>query len=84
MSFVYLCYQSQKEQWRSAISKYNLEGNHYFVEENQADDLINLFSIKGYPTYTIIDKNAKIVKSNGVYRPSNSGTVKLLDSLIKS
>jgi thiol-disulfide isomerase/thioredoxin len=81
IEFVFLCYKSNKTQWKSIISKYNLEGKHYFIEDNQIESLIDLFSINGYPTYTIIDREGKVIESGNSFSPSNPETVKFLNEL---
>ncbi|MBU2928844.1 TlpA family protein disulfide reductase [Winogradskyella psychrotolerans] len=83
IEFVFLCYKSEKRQWKSTISKYQLKGKHYFIEKNQIEDLTNIFSINGFPTYTIINQEGEIINTGNDYRPSNTKTVQLLESLLK-
>ena len=83
IEFVFLCYKSEKAQWKSTISKYKLEGKHYFIEKNQIEDLTNLFSLNGFPTYTIINQKGEIIHTDNGYRPSNPKTTELLENLLK-
>lgn len=82
IEFVFLCYKSDKDQWKSTISKYNLEGQHYFIEKHQIEDLTKLFSINGFPTYTIINKDGDIIHTDNHFRPSNPKTTEILKNIL--
>jgi len=83
IEFVYLCHQSDKNQYKPTIAQYQIEGKHYFMNEEQTKNLTKLLNIRGFPNYTIVDKNGKIVKSGFEYRPSREETHKILTSLIQ-
>jgi ferredoxin-thioredoxin reductase catalytic subunit len=40
--------------------------------------------VDGYPTYTIINQDGDIVKSDFQYRPSREVTSKVIDSLLQN
>jgi thiol-disulfide isomerase/thioredoxin len=82
IQFVYLCYSSKEDQWEPLIKKYNLSGKHYFVKNEETEILSNQMNVTGYPTYTIINQEGTIVKSDFMYRPSQSVTSKIIDSLL--
>ena len=65
------------------VSKYKIEGKHYFVEKGKDSELFQQVSLEGFPTYTIVNKNGEIVKSDFVHRPSNPETSVLLQQLIQ-
>jgi len=83
VEFVYFCYQSPEKNWKPMISKYNIEGKHYFIEKDDNEDLFKQVNLEGFPTYTIINKNGEIVESNFEYRPSNPETSLILQKLIE-
>lgn len=83
VEFVYLCHKSNRPQWKAMISKFQLEGEHYFIEENIVGEISDVFSIKGYPTYTIINKKGEIIESNESYKPGREQTIKLIEELIQ-
>ena len=82
IEFVYFCYQSPEKNWKPTISKFKVEGKHYFIEKGKGADLFQQISLKGFPTYTIINKKGEIVHSNFDYRPSNPETSIILKQLI--
>jgi thiol-disulfide isomerase/thioredoxin len=83
VEFIYLCYKSDKEAWESIIKKYNIEGKHYFINKNQEKSLMKTLSIKGFPTYSIINKKGEIINSNSSLKPSNIETINILKELTK-
>jgi len=83
VEFIYMCYKSEEEQWKATISKFQLEGIHYFINDELIGDMRQLFAIEGFPTYTIINKKGEIIRSSSVYRSGNPETEKLLNSLVE-
>lgn len=64
IKFVYLCTSnnSNEKKWRSKIAEYDLNGTHIFVDSHIMNELMNLFSVSGFPSYAFID-------SYGEYQP---------------
>lgn len=64
VEFVYLCTSSSSsiEKWKSKIAELELGGTHIFVESEIESELLNLFSLSGFPSYIFID-------ANGDYQP---------------
>jgi thiol-disulfide isomerase/thioredoxin len=82
ITFVYLCCQSDKEAWRNALKKINVNGEQVYVTSLQYAQLSKKFNIQGMPFYLIIDRNGKIYEINAS-RPSMEGTLITLRNLIK-
>ena len=74
VEFIYLCTSSgsDMEKWKTKIAEYELGGTHIFVEQKIENELMNLFSASGFPSYVFIDKN-------GEYRPGAISRMSQLD-----
>lgn len=75
VEFVYLCTSrsSNLDQWKSKIAEFEISGTHIFVEEDIENELMNLFSVSGFPSYVLID-------TKGDYKP---GAIKRMSYLNK-
>ncbi|AZQ43763.1 TlpA family protein disulfide reductase [Nonlabens ponticola] len=80
--FVYLCHNSRKETYLPSIAQYEIKGVHYFLEDEQSVWMQQALNIEGFPTYTIINKDGEIVKSDYIHRPSYGPTRTILEQLI--
>jgi|GEM_PF-2078021 len=58
--FIYLCNDSEKDQWIGRIRERRLEGIHLHMTKAQRRDLFNRFNFQGYPSYLLVDKSGKI------------------------
>ncbi|MDL2291824.1 TlpA family protein disulfide reductase [Bacteroides sp. OttesenSCG-928-F21] len=67
--FVYLCVTSKMEQWLKDIEMLQLEGEHYFLDEDASKLFTVNYQIASYPRYMIIGKDGKL-KTNNAPRPS--------------
>ena len=82
VEFVYLCYRSEEKAWKAMIAKYQIEGKHYFIENENSKDIREQINARAFPTYTIISNNGEIVKPDSKLRPSEAITTKTLKELI--
>ncbi|WMN07506.1 TlpA family protein disulfide reductase [Marivirga arenosa] len=78
--FVYVCAESDKEAWKTATKHFNLDGEHYFLENDQLRVLKEKYEVSGYPTYMIIKNNGELMR-NVQFRPSNEKTVEFLKQI---
>jgi len=69
VAFIFICLDSEERNWKSIISKYSLEGQHFLLSKNQSNDFREVFGIKGIPHYILIDKKG-IISENGTAPPS--------------
>lgn len=67
VEFVYLCYSSTENDWKSVSRKFNLQGQNYLLSQEQVIYFQDLFSISSAPRYILINKAGKVVNSN--FRP---------------
>ncbi|SKB70558.1 Thiol-disulfide isomerase or thioredoxin [Salegentibacter holothuriorum] len=67
--FIYFCVQSNKKAYKATLDKYQLAGEHYFLDQNQSRDFMAAFGISGIPYYLLIDKEGTIVEQGSHLRP---------------
>jgi thiol-disulfide isomerase/thioredoxin len=82
ISFVFLCFSSEKQRYDAIISDLELKGQHYFLNEQQSQTLSSILKISGFPHYLLIDKNGKLIQDGSHLRPSNQSTITLIDKLL--
>ncbi|MBP0903568.1 TlpA family protein disulfide reductase [Mariniflexile gromovii] len=82
VEFVYLSFKSDKKSWTNVLSENKLEGKHYFLNDAQSTAFANLLNINSYPTYIIIDKEGKIIRSDSSYRPLQQPTEDIINELL--
>lgn len=82
LEYVYLCYRSKEPNWKPTIAEYAIEGDHYFLNDEEAKVMRKEFDLKGFPTYAVIDGDGKMVVSSFKYRPSAEATATVIDSLL--
>lgn len=70
VAFVYLASQCKENAWKATIAEYKLDGEHYRLSDEQYSQLSERLKIKGFPHYSLIDKEGKIVRENAP-RPSS-------------
>ena len=71
IEFVYICFGSNEEEWKSYISQMQLDGQHYFCKDKQSSSIQNAFDINGIPFYMLINRNGHIVES-GLFKTNAS------------
>jgi len=64
--FVYLCLESEENQWKATIDKFQLGGQHYHLSYKQSTEIRNLFDVRGVPEYLLIDKSG-VIKEKGTH-----------------
>jgi len=79
--FVYLCSRSSSEKWKSTINEKNIEGEHYYLSNDQYDVLQSQFQIQGIPWYLLINEKGDVVNANAP-RPSSNEIRLALDELL--
>lgn len=72
--FVYLCGSGGKEAQENCIKKYDIAGDHYYLESETYEEITGKFNITGIPTFMIMDKDGNIVNQKAP-RPSSKTTI---------
>jgi peroxiredoxin len=75
-----ICLFNSEENWRKALNKFEMKGEHLFANVNWQNKLEAEYKISSYPHYTLIDKDGKII-SNNPKRPSEGITGEILKLL---
>ena len=75
VEFIYLCTSagSDEAQWKSKIAQLKLPGIHFFVDQPLEIELMNRFSLNGFPSHQFFSKN-------GQYKP---GAIKWMSYMNK-
>ena len=58
--YVFLSLDKTIPQWRKAIKKYNLEGEHFYMQSGWDGPLGNFLDLDWIPRYLIVDKDQNI------------------------
>jgi thiol-disulfide isomerase/thioredoxin len=83
VSFVYLCADSEKSNWQSSIKKYGLTGQHFLLTADEISRLHTKYNFSGYPRYMVVDKEGKLVTSNGLRPQSKEALISIVEDLLK-
>ncbi|MEO5978226.1 MAG: redoxin family protein [Chryseolinea sp.] len=82
IEFVYLCIESDSSGFGNTIKRFQLEGDHYFLNAEESNQLRKEFEIDGIPNYLLADGKGGILYNGSTLRPSADKTkeeiVKLL------
>ena len=68
--FLNLCAKSKKEDWENFKKQHELEGENYLLTDEEFYLLSEIYSVGGFPTYVLIDKDGN-VSDNNALRPSS-------------
>lgn len=67
VAFLFLCCQSPEKDWESMIRKEEMPGHHYYISREDYPALDEMFNIKGFPTYVLINKEGKVITTNATH-----------------
>lgn len=80
--FLYFGKSCKKDAWQKVIMQEQMEGYHYWLDENQGNFLAEKFGITGIPHYLMVDKSGKIMEGQPP-RPSDKAEIReKLDELL--
>jgi thiol-disulfide isomerase/thioredoxin len=81
--FINICLQSSEKNWTDLISKKNLQGENYFLDDDASKLFMGMYQIGGFPTYMLIDQQGKLVTKTAP-RPSDQHQfLKAISRLLK-
>jgi thiol-disulfide isomerase/thioredoxin len=83
IAFVDICMFSKEEQWKELMLKFQLKGQHYFCQDEQARYIREKFRLKRFPTYMLVDKQGNIVEYGSNLRPLAKSTINKIQKLLK-
>lgn len=70
VAFVYVCLNSKEQQWKALIDRFQLGGQHYYLDKLQSEEWEKALNITGVPYYFLINKNGIIVENGSYLRPN--------------
>jgi thiol-disulfide isomerase/thioredoxin len=79
---VYICLDSNREQWKLTSSKMPQNGQHYYCEKKQSGSVRNTFDVDMIPHYMLINRRGEIVGSGSYLRPSFPQTIMKIENLL--
>jgi thiol-disulfide isomerase/thioredoxin len=82
IAFVYLCVDSDENNWTSQLGYFKLGGQHYLLDKQQGSELKSIFNFSGIPNYILYDKNGLLIENNSNLRPSHSKTKLEIEKLL--
>lgn len=84
VAFVYLCISSPQEPlWRKLIALHAIEGENYWLNDKQREELNRTFSIRSVPRHLLVDKQGK-VSDQDAQGPGSSKTAEDITALLGS
>ena len=72
--YVYFCGSGEKKAWENCIKKYDVQGDHYYVNRETYEDFCSKFGINGIPHYLLLNTEGQVVNKNAP-RPSQVSTL---------
>jgi len=63
-AFVSLCVKTKKEDWEYSITDKKMSGYHYFLNNDQYNELADIFNINGIPFHILIGNDGNIIDNN--------------------
>jgi len=80
--FVNLCLRSRFEYWTSTITRYDVGGENYFLDDNASRLFMTEYDLSGFPSYLIIDKTGRI--HSHVPKPSDlESAIRKIESILQ-
>lgn len=60
LDYVFLSVDKTEQDWKNAIEKYQLEGDHYFIEGGMKGDFGKAIPLDWIPRYIVLDKKGNV------------------------
>ena len=80
--FVYLALSDEEEPWKTAMEKYNVKENSYFITNTESSTFLSKHKITSIPRYMVVDKKGEIINTDAP-RPSSTEIKDLLKAELK-
>lgn len=79
VAFIFVCIDSEEQNWKAALDKYSLEGHNVLLNKKQSEEFRQIFNINGIPHYILFDKEG--IMSKKILSPLEA--YNLIDDLLK-
>jgi thiol-disulfide isomerase/thioredoxin len=80
--FAFLCIESGEKAYLNLLKKFQLRGQHYFIDEIESKKISEKYTLRGIPHYMLIDKKGKIAFQGYKIKPSDNATTLKIKSLL--
>lgn len=81
--FVNIYLTSTLKSWVSVIKDKKVEGENYYIDDDNSAIFMDMCKIPGYPTYMLMDKTGKLVDKSAPEPQNISAVSKMIDKLLK-
>ena len=65
-SYVFLSLDRNKDKWKEAIDKYELKGEHYYLNEKMKDEFGTSIDLDWIPRYIVVDSQGNIALKKAI------------------
>jgi len=79
-AFVFLSLDKTKDKWQEAIKKYDLQGDHYYLNEKMKDEFGTSIELDWIPRYIVVDPQGNIALKKAIVA-NDTLLIKTLDKL---
>ncbi len=79
-AFVFLSLDKTKDKWTEAIKKYDLKGDHYYLNEKMKDEFGQSIQLDWIPRYILVDSQGNIALKKAIVA-NDTLLIKTLDKL---
>ncbi len=79
-TFVFLSLDKTKDKWTEAIKKYDLKGDHYYLNEKMKDEFGQSIQLDWIPRYILVDSQGNIALKKAIVA-NDTLLIKTLDKL---
>lgn len=79
-SYVFLSLDKSKDKWTEAIAKYDLKGNHYYLNEKMSGEFGKSIKLDWIPRYIVVDTDGNIALQKAI-TANDTLLIKTLDKL---
>ncbi|MCG2615833.1 TlpA family protein disulfide reductase [Terrimonas sp. NA20] len=59
--FINICLQSTEQNWIDLVSRKDLQGENYFLDDDASKLFMGMYQVGGFPTYMLIDGQGKLI-----------------------
>ncbi|MCF7561449.1 TlpA family protein disulfide reductase [Sabulilitoribacter multivorans] len=80
VEFVFLSVDRNVASWKRSVQKYNIQGNHYFINSGQKGPFSDFLNSNWIPRYMVIDKAGSIE----LFKAKNAEDSNIVESIKKS
>jgi thiol-disulfide isomerase/thioredoxin len=75
--------EDNKEQWKSLIAYFNMEGSHILASKKLTTDIMEILKGEGYPTYAVIHKDGSFELSKAGYPMDRQKLIEQIEAALK-